>query len=138
MTAALRNGARGRGKGARGDRAAEPISLPHSIAVNDTEGLVLVAGDAGALPCTACSRSRLEPPLVRSGGRRIDAFSTRPGDAAGTGGGPAVPICWECVREKARGGRASSLEWRAAVARFLNALNGSDPATFRCGLRGLY
>jgi hypothetical protein len=132
VTAALGNGARGRGEGARGGRAAGAISLPHSIAVNDTEGLVFVAGGAGALPCAACSRSRLEPPLVRSGGCRVDAFSTRPGDA------PAVPICWECVREKARGGRASSLEWRAALARFLNALNGSDPATFRCGLRGLY
>jgi hypothetical protein len=49
----------------------------------------------------------------------------------------AEPICWTCVREKTRGECASSLEWRSAVAGFLNALNEAHPRTFNCALRGL-
>ena len=114
------------------------MTLPHATAVNTSENLVFVTGGADAVPCSTCSGSRLEPPLVRSSWRRVDVYvATSPRSAESDLDDVAVPICWRCVREKTRGACASSHAWRSAVAGFLNALNEADPRTFKCGLRGL-
>ena len=114
------------------------MKLPHATAVNASLDLVFVTGGAEAVPCATCSGSRLQPPLVRSSGRRVDVYvANRPPQAEDEVDGVAEPICWTCVREKTRGECASSHEWRSAVAGFLNALNEADPRTFNCGLRGL-
>lgn len=116
----------------------ERLALPHGTAVTAFEGLIFVVGGSEAVPCATCSRSRLGPPLVRSGGRRVDVFVTSWSVATpSTGDGLASPICWSCVRDKTRGASEASLEWRSAVAGFLNELHDADPTTFRCEISSL-
>jgi hypothetical protein len=114
------------------------MNYPYVSRLNEEESLLFFEDDPRPLACAVCSRSRAEPALVRSGGRRIDVFFSR----AST---PAVsdrslvpdPICWACVRDRAHGLEGSHGEWRAATASFLNALHASDPGSYYCGIRSL-
>jgi hypothetical protein len=114
------------------------ITFPHISQINERESLLFFSTEATPFPCVLCSRGYPDAPLVRSGGLRIDVFYLR-GTAPTRHIGTLVsdPICWTCVRGKARGSKTSHKQWRAAAAQFLNALHESDPRTYYCGIQGL-
>ena len=114
------------------------MKFPYVSRLNEEERLLFFEDDPRPLACAVCSRTRAEPALVRSGGRRIDVFHSR-ASACGVSDRSHVaePICWACVRRRSHGRERSHGEWRAAAARFLNALNASDPDTYYCGILSL-
>ena len=114
------------------------MNFPYISKLNDTESLLFFDADPRPLSCALCSRSRTEPALVRSGGRRIDVFHSRSADSPVTHRKlVAEPICWICVRDRTHGAAGSHGEWRAATAGFLNALHSSDPDSYYCGILSL-
>jgi hypothetical protein len=114
------------------------VVFPYVARINAREAVVFVSSDVTPPQCAFCCRSRAETSRVASGGRRIDAVYARDlGWNNGVGSGREDPICWTCIREKTHGHFVSSSEWRAAVARFLNALNASDPRTLYCEIQSL-
>jgi hypothetical protein len=114
------------------------VIYPYVARINAHEVVVFSASEIQPPECAFCFRSRVETTRVASGGRRIDAVYSREyvgGRDVGTL--PGQPICWSCIREKTLAGLASSSQWRMAIARFLNALNASDPKSLYCEIKSL-
>jgi hypothetical protein len=120
------------------DTTVGSLTVPHVSSINERESLPFFSSDSAPFPCALCDRDRPDLPVVRSGGLRIDVFYMR-GDPVARGDATLVsdPICWSCVRGRARGAEASHDQWRAAAARFLNDLHASDPESYYCGIQGL-
>jgi hypothetical protein len=114
------------------------MHFPQISIINQQERLLFFNNDPAPFPCAFCSRDRIEPAVVRSGGTRIDVFySKEPLPEREDRTLVADPICWVCVRDRSHGAEGSSQEWRTAAARFLNALHASDPGSYYCGIRSL-
>jgi hypothetical protein len=114
------------------------VVYPFVARINDRETLVFIRSDAEPPSCAFCYRNRTDSTRVASGGKRIDAvYAKEPLQRTDTGALKGDPICWACIREKTHGRFESSGEWRAAAARFLNALNASGPQTFYCEIQSL-
>ena len=114
------------------------MKFPSVSRLNEEENLLFFEDDPRPLACAVCSRSRAEPALVRSGGRRIDVFHSRASAPRVSDRSlVADPIGWACVRGRSHGREGSHGEWRAATARFLNALHASDPGSYYCGILNL-
>jgi hypothetical protein len=114
------------------------LLYPYVARINARESLVFFRSETISPPCAFCCRNRSETMRVASGGQRIEVLYSRGNrreDALGTP--PGDPICWTCLREKAHGGLEAPGEWRWAIARFLNAVNASDPQTLYCEIRSL-
>ena len=114
------------------------MKFPHASTIDEGESLLFFFNHHGApARCGFCTRTSLEPPVVRSTGMRIDAYYSRDRSLLHMDGTLATPICWLCLQERSHGHEAGHRKWRTVVAGFLNALHASDPDTYYCALRDL-